>query len=50
MAKKVIVSSDSTCDLSPELLQKYDVKITPLSVEMDGRFYHDGVDVQPDDA
>ena len=30
MNRKVIIASDSTCDLSKELIQKYDVKILPL--------------------
>lgn len=29
---KVKITSDSTCDLSPELIEKYDIAITPLSV------------------
>ena len=29
---KVKIISDSTCDLSPELIERYDIAITPLSV------------------
>jgi len=43
------VTADSTCDLSPELLRKFDVDIAPLSVIIDGNVYHDGVDVTPRD-
>ena len=28
---KVKIISDSTCDLSPELIQKYDIAIVPCS-------------------
>ncbi|MBR6185160.1 MAG: DegV family protein [Clostridia bacterium] len=42
------VTADSTCDLSPELLQQYDITLTPLSVIMDGRAYLDGVDIKPE--
>lgn len=28
----VRVSADSTCDLSPDLLQRFNVAITPLSI------------------
>ena len=46
---KVRMTADSTCDLSPELLRKYDIGIAPLSVIIDGEVYHDGVDVTPRD-
>ena len=45
---KVKISADSTCDLSPELVEKYDVTIAPLSVIIDGHSYKDGVDVTPE--
>ena len=47
---KVRMTADSTCDLSPELLRKYDIGIAPLSVIIDGEVYHDGVDVTPRDV
>ena len=46
---KVKISADSTCDLSPELVEKYNVTIIPLSVVIDGQNYKDGVDVTPED-
>ena len=45
---KIKISSDSTCDLSPELIEKYNVSIVPLSVIIDGHSYKDGVDVTPE--
>ena len=45
---KVKITADSTCDLSPELLEKYHVSISPLSVIIDGNSYKDGVDVTPE--
>lgn len=37
--KKVIVTSDSVCDLSEELLEKYDIKLIYLYIQTDsGRF------------
>ena len=45
---KVQISSDSTCDLSRELVEKYRVAIVPLSVIIDGQSYKDGVDVTPE--
>ena len=44
---KIIISSDSTCDLSPELIEAYDINIIPLSVSMDGKFYKDGLEITP---
>ena len=46
---KVRITGDSTCDLSPELLRKYDFAMAPLSVIIDGEVFHDGVDVTPRD-
>lgn len=48
MSKKVIIASDSTCDLSPELIERYGVKILPLGVTLGEKNYTDGVDVDPD--
>jgi len=47
---KVRITADSTCDLSPELLRKYDIAMAPLSVIIDGEVFHDGVDVTPRDV
>lgn len=45
---KVKITADSTCDLSPELIRKYNITIIPLSVIIDGNNYKDGVDVNPE--
>lgn len=44
---KVRIVSDSTCDLSPELKEKYDIKVIPLCIVMDDESYFDMVDVTP---
>lgn len=49
MANKIIITCDSTCDLSPELLERYGVKTMPLVVTMDDKAYRDGIDATPDD-
>lgn len=49
MAKKVKITCDSTCDLSPELLQKYGIAVCPLCVTMDEEAFRDGIDATPDD-
>ena len=48
--KKVIVTSDSVCDLSPELCRRYNVDILPLTVSFDSTSHKDGVDITPDDV
>ena len=44
---KVRVTADSTCDLSAELKEKYDIAIAPLTVLLGDDAYHDGMDVTP---
>lgn len=46
---RIKILSDSTCDLTPALLQKYDITLTPLTVVKDGKSYRDGVDITPAD-
>ena len=41
------IMSDSTCDLSPELLEKYDITLVPLSVIKDGKAFSDGINITP---
>ena len=48
MSNKVLIASDSTCDLSPEIIKQYGIEILPLSVNLGGVDYTDGVDVDPD--
>ncbi len=49
MENKIIISTDSTADLTPELVEKYNIKVVPLGLEMDGTLYRDGEDIHPDD-
>ena len=49
MSKPIILCADSTCDLSPELIEKYQVKILPLHVTVGEDSYSDGGDITPDD-
>ena len=46
---KIRMTADSTCDLTPELIRKYEIGIVPLSVIIEGEVFHDGVDVTPRD-
>ncbi|NLZ46166.1 MAG: DegV family protein [Clostridiales bacterium] len=49
MASKVILSADSTCDLSAELKERYSVNYFPLHIILDGKDYLDNVDIKPSD-
>lgn len=47
--KKVILSADSTCDLTDDLIERYQVNIQPLHINLDDKYYRDGIDISPDD-
>ena len=47
--KKVKIIADSTCDLSAELMEKYEIKTFPLHIHMGNDEYLDGIDITPDD-
>lgn len=49
MANNIIISSDSTTDLSKELIERYNVKILPLGVTLGTDVYLDGFDITPDE-
>jgi len=49
LSNNIIISSDSTCDLSPELKERYNIAIIPLGVTLGDKSYSDGVDITPDD-
>ncbi len=49
MDYNIVITSDSTTDLSPELRERYNVQILPLGVTLGDKTYFDGVDVNPDD-
>ena len=43
------IFADSTCDLSQEVVDKYDIGIAPLSISIEGKTYKDKIDLTPDD-
>ena len=45
----VKIIADSTCDLTKELIERYDVEIAPLHIVLDDKEYLDGVDITPDE-
>ena len=38
---KIIIATDSTCDLSQEIIQKYGIEIIPLYVNFGDKVYKD---------
>ncbi|WP_075982020.1 DegV family protein [Bacillus massilinigeriensis] len=45
--KKIKIVTDSTVDLSNEIIEKYDLEVVPLSIHIDGVTYVDRVDITP---
>lgn len=46
--KKIAISLDSACDLSKELIEKYDFKIIPFGVNLGDKFFYDG-EISPEE-
>lgn len=46
---KIKFTADSTCDIPASFQERYPVEIIPLTVELDGKYYKDGIDLFPDD-
>ena len=47
---KVMITSDSTCDLPPDLISRYNIGIAPLLIIMDEKPYKDGVEITAADV
>lgn len=45
----IVITSDSTSDLSIELKERYNINVLPLGVTLGDKAYKDGVDITPDD-
>ena len=45
----VKIIADSTCDLSKELLEKYEISILPLHIVLGDKEYKDGLEILPDE-
>ncbi len=42
---RIKITCDSTCDLTQELYEKYNVKVMPLGISLGDKLHRDGVDV-----
>lgn len=45
----VKIIADSACDLSKELIEKYDISLIPLKIHLGDAEYEDGVNITPDE-
>ncbi|MFJ5769276.1 DegV family protein [Psychrobacillus sp. NPDC093180] len=43
------ILTDSSSDLSNEIIEKYDITVVPLKVNIDGKDYLEGIDLTPQD-
>ena len=43
------VLTDSSCDLPPDLVDRFGLHIIPILITLDGRSYRDGVDLSRDE-
>ncbi|MEW9053449.1 MAG: DegV family protein [Neobacillus sp.] len=43
------IMADSTCDLSDEVLEMYDISLAPLTINIEGKMYRDRIDIQPNE-
>lgn len=46
---KIKITADSTCDLSPQILEEMDITLVPLHVLVGDEDYLDGVNIEPAD-
>lgn len=40
--------ADSTCDLSQDIIEKYDIGVAPLNIIINNKTYRDKIDIEPD--
>jgi DegV family protein with EDD domain len=48
-SKLIKIMGDSTCDLSDEFIEKYNIGIAPLTIMINGKEHRDRVDIKSDD-
>ena len=49
MSKPVVITADTTCDLSDELKTRFDIRTIPLTIQLGDDCYLDGVDFRAED-
>ena len=48
LRKPVMITADSTCDLSPELLERFNIKTIPLTIQLGDESFFDGEGFTPE--
>ena len=43
--KPIKIIADSTCDISPELVRRYNIEVHPFIVNLGDKSFKDGVDI-----
>jgi len=46
----VVITSDSACDLFPDLYQQYQIRIVPLYINIEDQAYRDVFEINPDEV
>ena len=46
---KIILSADRTCDLTPEMRERFQVETMPYHIHLEGKDYLDSEDIFPED-
>lgn len=49
MSNKIQITADSTIDLTPELYERFNIKVIPFVVTLGDETYYDGVNITPQD-
>ena len=49
MDEKILLLTDSACDLSPELEQRYGIRVLNIPILFEGKSYADRVEITPDE-
>lgn len=47
--KKVVITCDSSCDIGPELCERYSIVLNPFRINLGDESYIDGVNITPDE-
>ena len=47
--KSVGLMTDSTCDLPPEIIKKYNIHVVPIAIQVGNKSYLDQVEIKPKD-
>jgi DegV family protein with EDD domain len=50
MTSSVAVVTDSIANLTPEIIEQYQIRIVPIMLSIQGKIYRDGIDISPTEA